>query len=96
MHQEREHEKKMADVRRHSTSQFKAIAVALEQQIEEQLRQFAAQVYGQLEKNIDEARQQTDSAMAASHSDLGQLAAIRKQFESILQNVQQAAMPNMM
>ncbi len=93
MHQESEREKKMADIRRDITSQFKAIAIDLEQQMEEQLRQFESQVYGQLEKNISEARQQTESAMVASHSELGQLATIRKELESIIQEVQQAAMP---
>lgn len=93
MHQEREHERKMADVRRDITSQFKAIAVDLEQQMEEQLRQFESQVYGQLKKNIAQAGEQTASAMAASHSELGQLATIRKELESILQEVQRAAMP---
>ena len=61
--------------------------------MEEQLRQFNSQVYGQLEKNISEARQQTESAMAASHSELRQLATTRKELESILREVQQAAMP---
>ncbi|MCY7272185.1 MAG: hypothetical protein LH702_00175 [Phormidesmis sp. CAN_BIN44] len=83
----------MADIRRDITSQFKAISIDLEQQMEEQLRQFESQVYGQLEKNISEARQQTESAMVASHSELGQLATIRKELESIIQEVQQAAMP---
>lgn len=61
--------------------------------MEEQLRQFEFQVYGQLEKNITEARQQTESAMAGSHSELGQLATIRKELESIIREVQRAAMP---
>lgn len=91
MHQEREHEKQMADVRRDITSQFKAIAIDLGQQMEDQLRQFEAQVYGQLEKNIAEARQQTESAIVASHSELRQLAAIRQSLESIIREVQQAA-----
>lgn len=93
MHQEREHEKKMADVRRDITSQFKAIAVDLTQQVEEQLQEFEFQVYAQLEKNVAEARQQTESATAASHSELSKLANIRKELESIIQEVQRAAMP---
>ena len=91
MHQEQEHEKQMADVRRDITSQFKKFAVDLEQQIEGQLQEFESQVYAQLEKNIAEARQQTDSAMAASHVELGQIAAIRKDLETIIRDVQQAA-----
>ena len=93
MHQEREHEKQMADVRRDITSQFKAIAIDLEQQMEEQLRQFESQVYSQLEQKIAEARQQTEAAMVASHSELGQLAVIRKELELIIQDVQRTVMP---
>lgn len=91
MHQERERERKMADIRRDITSQFKAIAIDLEQQMEDQLRQFESQVYGQLEQNIAAARQQTEAAMAASHSELGQLATIRQNLEAILREIQQVA-----
>ncbi len=87
MHQEREHEKRMADVRRDITSQFKAIAVDLEQQLEKQLQEFESQVYGQLEKNIAEARQQVQSAMTSSSSELKQLASIRTKLESILRDI---------
>lgn len=91
MHKEHEHEKKMADVRRDITSQFKLIAVDLEQQIEGQLQEFESQVYVQLEKNIAGARQQTESAMAASHAEIGQIAAIRKELEAIIREVRDAA-----
>ncbi|MGK7890635.1 MAG: GTPase [Leptolyngbyaceae cyanobacterium] len=91
MHKEREREQQMADVRRDITSQFKAIAVELEQQVEANLQEFELTVYGQLEKNIAEARQQTTSAMAASHTELGQIAEIRKELEAILRQIQQAA-----
>jgi uridine kinase len=93
MHQEHEHERKMADVRRDITSQFKAIAVDLEQQIEGQLHEFETQVYGQLEQNIAEARQQTETAISTSNTELAQLAAVRHKLESILQDVQKAATP---
>jgi len=93
MHQEHEHERKMADVRRDITSQFKAIAIDLEQQIEGQLHEFETQVYGQLEQNIAEARQQTETAISTSNTELAQLAAVRHKLESILQDVQKAATP---
>jgi hypothetical protein len=93
MHQEHEHERKMADVRRDITSQFKAIAIDLEQQIEGQLHEFEVQIYGQLEQNISEARQQTEAAMATSNTELAQLASIRHEFGLILQDVQRAATP---
>lgn len=91
--EEHEREKKMADIRRDITSQFKAIAIDLEQQIEAQLREFESQVYGQLEQNIAEARQNTESAMDASHSELGKLAAIRQELEVLIQEVQKVATP---
>ena len=83
----------MADVRRDITSQFKAIAIDLEQQIEGQLHEFEVQIYGQLEQNISEARQQTEAAMATSNTELAQLASIRHEFGLILQDVQRAATP---
>lgn len=96
MHQEHEHERKMADVRRDITSQFKAIAVDLEQQIEGQLHEFEIQVYGQLEENISKARQQTETAMTTSNTELEQLAAVRHKFELILQDIQRAAKPSIL
>jgi hypothetical protein len=96
MHKEHEYEKKMADVRRDITSQFKMIAVDLEQQIEGQLQEFESQVYVQLDKNIAEARQQTESAMAASHAEIGQIATIRKELEAIILEVQYAATSNVL
>lgn len=91
MHKEHEHEKKMADVRRDITSQFKMIAVDLEQQIEGQLQEFESQVYVQLEKNVAEARQQTESEMAGSHSEIAQIIAIRKDLEAIISEIQHVA-----
>jgi ethanolamine utilization protein EutP (predicted NTPase) len=96
MHREREQERQMADIRRDIVSQFKAIAVDLEQQVEAQLREFESQVYGRIEKNVAEARQNTEMAMAASHSELGQLATIRKALEAIIQEVQRAATPTVL
>ena len=84
MHREREHERKMADIRRDITSQFKAIAADLEQQMHTQLQQFEGQVYGQIEDYIADARRQTEAAMAASRSELSQLATIRQTLQSVL------------
>ncbi|MBF2077312.1 MAG: 50S ribosome-binding GTPase [Synechococcales cyanobacterium T60_A2020_003] len=92
MYQEQEYEKKMADIRRNITSQFKSFSIDLEQQIENQLREFEAKVYGQLEQNIIAARKQNESAMAASNADLSQLADIRGEFESILKDVGEASL----
>ena len=91
MHKEREREQQMADIRRDITSQFKTIAVDLEQQIQGQLQEFEAEVYGKIEQNIAQARQETVSAMTASTEELQQIAAIRKTLDSILQEVQRVA-----
>jgi len=87
MYQEQQQEAEMAAVRNDITSQFQAIAVDLEQQIDTQLYGFESQVYGQIEKKVAEARKQTETAMSSSNADLKQLASIRQQLESILQEI---------
>lgn len=90
MHQEQEREKQMADARREITSQFQAVAKDLENQVEIQLWQFEGQVYGEIEKQIVAARQQEESAIAASNTWVKQLAEIRKDFELILRYITKA------
>jgi len=85
--QERQREKEMADIRQEITSQFQAIAKDLENQVQIQLWQFERQVYGEIEKKISEARQQEESAIAASNIWVKQLAEIRKDFELILRYI---------
>lgn len=93
MHQEQKREEQMAAIRSDITSQFQAIAVDLEQQIDTQLHEFESQIYGQIEKNVAEARHQTEAAMGSSDAELSQLASIRQQLESILRDIQQNGMP---
>ncbi len=88
VHQERQHEQEMADVRRDITSQFQAIAVDLTQQIEDQLQEAENQLYGQIEWKITEARRQNESLVANSQSEVRQLAEIRKSLEGILEEVE--------
>jgi GTP-binding protein EngB required for normal cell division len=90
MQQEQQREKQMADVRRDITSQFQAIAKDLENQIELQLWQFEGQVYGEIEKQIAQARQQEESAIASSNTSVKQLLEIRKDFELILRYITKA------
>lgn len=90
MQQEQEREKQMADARRDITSQFQAIAKDLENQVEIQLWQFEAQVYGEIEKQIAAARHKEEEAIASSNKWVGQLAEIRKDFEGIIGEVTQA------
>ncbi len=88
--QEKQREKQMADVRRDITSQFQAIAKDLENQMELQLREVESQVYGEIEKQIATARQQEESAIAASNTWVKQLAEIRSYFDLILRYITKA------
>lgn len=91
MYQEHKDEQDLADKRRKINSQIKSFVIDLEKQILGQLQEFEFQVYAQLEKNIAEARQQTESAMAASHTEIGQIVAIRKELETIILEIQHTA-----
>ena len=88
VHQERQHEQRMSDIRRDITSQFQANAVNLTKQIEEQLQEAENQLYGQIEGKITEARRQNESVIANSQAEVRQLAEIRKSLEGILEEVQ--------
>lgn len=88
VHQERQREQEMADVRRDITSQFQAIAVDLTKQIEDQLQEAENQLYGQIEWKITEARRQNESETANSQAEISQLADIRKSLEGILEEVE--------
>lgn len=90
MQQEQEREKQMADARRDITSQFQAIAKDLETQVEIQLWEFDAQVYGEIEKQIAAARRKEEEAIASSNKWAKQLVEIRQDFEGIIALVTQA------
>ncbi len=90
MHQEKQREQKMADIRSDITSQFQSIAKDLENQIHLQLWEFEQQVYSEIDKQIAAARQQEESAIAASNIWVKQLAEIRKDFDLILRYISKA------
>lgn len=69
---------------------FKQLPSYLENQVEIQLWQFEAQVYGEIERQIKAARQKEEEAIASSNKWVGQLAEIRKDFEEIIGEVTQA------
>jgi GTP-binding protein EngB required for normal cell division len=93
IHQERETERKMSEVRSDITSQFQAIAKNLETQIESQLREFETQVYGEIDRKIAEARHTEESAIAGSNEWVKQLIGIRQEFEGIIAEINAAMMP---
>ena len=90
MHQEKQQEQKMAEVRQDITSQFQAIAKDLENQIQLQLWEFEQQVYSQIDKQILAARQEEENAIAASNTWVKQLVGIRQDFELILRYITKA------
>jgi len=87
VYQENDREKKMADARRNITSQFQKIAKDLENQVEIQLWEFEAQVYGKIDKQIVEARQQEEEAISKSNIWMKQLVEIRKDLEEIIREI---------
>jgi len=87
---EEERDQKLAEARRDITSQFIAIAKDLETQVESQLLELEGQVYGETEKQIAQARQQEESAIASSNTSVKQLLEIRKDFDLILRYITKA------
>ncbi len=88
MHQEKEQEKKIADVKWEITSEFQKLAKDLENQIQLQLWEFEQQVYGEIEKQIIAARKQEEQAIATSNTSVKQLLEIRNNFEVIIRYIQ--------
>ena len=89
MQQQQEREKQMSNARRDITSQFQTIAKELENQVQIQLWEFEAQVYGEIEKQIAAARQKEEEAIATSNQEVRQLAEIRNDFVGIINYVTQ-------
>ncbi|EAW37323.1 GTPase [Lyngbya sp. PCC 8106] len=90
MHDENEHQKKMANIRQDITSQFQTIGKDLEAQISIQLFEFEQQVYGEIEKQISVARRSEEESMAASNTGMKELMNIREKFELILKYITKA------
>ncbi len=65
------------------------MAKDLESQVEGQLRQVEARVYGEVEQQIAAARQK-EEAIATSNKWVAQLTEIRQDFEGILCDITQA------
>ncbi len=85
--QEEKQDKAISDARCEITSQFIAMGKDLESQIEIQLREVEARVYGETEKKIAEERQKEEDVIATSNIWVKQLAEIRKNFDLTLQYI---------
>ncbi len=90
MAQDQKLEQEMADIRRDITSTFNTVAVDLEQQINDIRTEFETQVYGTLERNIDEAKQKAFSAMNTSSTELARVEQIRTNLRTILDDIQKS------
>lgn len=91
IHQERKREQEMADIRRNITSQFQKVAKDLETQFELSMYEFENQVYGEIEKQINQARQQEEKSVSNSNELVKQLSVIRQNFEVILDYIKRAS-----
>lgn len=91
LHQEREREQQIADARRSITSEFQSISKDLEEQVNAQLRGVESEIYGEIENRINQARNQVETGIKTSKSELGQLSEIRKSLEILLQKIQREA-----
>ncbi len=89
--QEEEIDRKLANARREITSQFIAIGKDIESQIETQLQEVEAQIFGEFQKQIAEARQQEEEAIGSSNKSVAELAEIRQEFEEILCHIKDAS-----
>lgn len=86
---EEELDKKLAEARQEITSQFISIAKHLESQIETQLFEVEAKIYGDVEKKISLARQKEELAIASANKWVKNLLTIRQDFEQILRLINQ-------
>jgi len=87
---EEELDTKLAEARREITSQFISIAKNIESQIETQLLEVEAKIYGEVENKIAAARQKEAGAIASSNTWVKELSEIRQNFEFILGYISRA------
>ncbi|BAY73421.1 hypothetical protein NIES23_62490 (plasmid) [Trichormus variabilis NIES-23] len=85
--QEEKQYKEIAAAKRDITSQFIAMGKDSESQIEAQLREIEAQIYGETENKITEERQKEEDVITVSNEHIKQLAEIRQDFMLILQQI---------
>jgi hypothetical protein len=85
--EEKKQQQELLDVRLNLTSQFVSISKQLEEQANEQLRQFESQFFGTIEQQILEARQREEVEIKSSNHYFSELVDLRNEFQMILSDI---------
>lgn len=91
MEQEKKQQKNLLEARSELTSQFVSIAKDLEEQVNEQVREFESQFFDSIDQQISEARQSEEGEIKNSNQYFSKLVDIRNEFEAILSEISKAA-----
>ena len=89
--EEKKHQQELLDTRLNLTSQFVSISKQLEEQANEQLREFESQFFGDIEQQILEARQREEIEIKSSNHYFSELVDLRDEFESVLRDISKSA-----
>ena len=91
MEKEKKHQQELVNARLDITSQFVSIAKGLELQVDEQIRGFESQFFGDIEQQILEARQREEVEIKSSNHYFSELVNIRNEFQTILSDISKVA-----
>ena len=91
MDEEQKQQQKLLNARLDVTSQFVSISKQLEDQANEQLREFESQFFGDIEQQILEARQREEVEIKNSNHYFSELVDLRDEFESVLRDISKSA-----
>jgi hypothetical protein len=89
--QEQEKKQKLLDARLNLTSRFVSMAEDLDSQVDEQLREFESQFFGDIEQQILEARQREEVEIKNSNHYFSELVDLRNEFQMILSDISKSA-----
>jgi GTPase SAR1 family protein len=87
MDEEQKQQQELLDGRLNLTSQFVSISKQLEEQANEQLREFESQFFGTIEQQILEARQREEVDIKNSNHYFSELVDLRNEFQMILSDI---------
>ena len=91
MDEEQKQQQELLNARLNVTSQFVSISKQLEEQANEQLREFESQFFGDIEQQILEARQREEIEIKSSNHYFSELVDLRDEFESVLRDISKSA-----
>ena len=91
MDEEQKQQQELLDARLNLTSQFVSISKQLEEQANEQLREFESQFFGTIEQQILEARQREEVEIKNSNHYFSELVDLRNEFQMILSDISKSA-----